>query len=283
MKVLTAGALLFLSVLAATAQVTVDVILEQEQFLRSESLPVRIRISNFSGQALRLGDVPDWLTFNVENRDGRALPKKGDVPLPKPFSIESSKSVVLRADLMPSFEVADAGRYTLSVRLKLPQLEKEVITEPKTFDVIAGTTIWEHDFGVPGQSPPEARKYILQQATFLKQPRLYARVSDVSDTRVFKVVALGMIVSFAAPEAKLDRSSNLHVLFQNGAHTFLYAVITPDGEKIIQQTHEFAGSRPHLRAEDDGRVTIFGGKRRILLSDLPPPRVANTNDASERK
>jgi hypothetical protein len=102
----------------------------------------------------------------------------------------------------------------------------------------------------------------------------------VSEAKVFRVAPLGVLLSFTTPEAQIDRSSNLHVLFQDRARSFSYCVIAPDGEVIIRQTHDYADTRPRLRPEDDGRIIVSGGQRRILLSDFPPPRVANTNDTS---
>ena len=270
--------------LASVAQVNVEVVFDQEQFLRSESLPVRVRISNFSGQALRLGDEPDWLSFTVNGEEGKALAKSGAIPLPKLFTIESAKTVSLRVDLMPYFELNEAGRYNVSVRVRVPQLEKELAAGPKRFDIISGAKLWEKEIGVPGVTPPVVRKYALQQATFLKQARLYVRVTDAGEATVFRVLQLGTLTSFSTPEATVDNVSQLHVLFQTAQRSFSYAIITPDGEQIIRQTYDIAdASRPRLRAEDDGRVIVNGGARRILLSDLPPPRVAQTNDVVERK
>ena len=73
----------------ATAQVTVEITTEQDQFLPAESLPLAVRITNRSGQDLRLGG-PDWLTFSVEARDGLVVPKLGDVPIEGGFVLESS-------------------------------------------------------------------------------------------------------------------------------------------------------------------------------------------------
>src|SRR6185369_15402140 len=179
---------------------------------------------------------------------------------------------------------AEAGRFSISARLRVPGLEKEFIAEPKWIAIVSGLMVWEREFGVPGETPPEVRKYTLQQATFLKQPRLYARVTDVSESKVFRVVQLGPIVSFTANnlETQLDKSSNLHVLFQSGANSFVYCVVAADGVQLIRQMHEQTSTRPHLKVEPDGRVLVNGGQRKILLSDLPPPRVANTNEASAR-
>lgn len=252
--------------------------------MRSESLPIRLRITNLSGQPLRLGDQPDWLNFTIESREGTPLKKTGEVPMPKPFTIESSKTVSLSTDLMPHFNLSEPGHYSLKAKIKIPQLEKELTTTPRTFDVISGSKVWEREVGVPGTTPPEVRRFALQQATFLKQLRLYVRVTDEKELTVFRVLLLGTLTSFSTPEAVVDGSSQLHVLFQNGPRSFIYSVINPDGEQLIRQTWDYTGeSRPRLRSESDGRVIVSGGVRRILLSDLPPPRVANTDDKSQSK
>ncbi len=256
----------------ALAQVNVEVVFDQEQFLRSESVSLRVRISNFSGQTLRMGGEPDWLRFSVTGEDGKDLPKSGRIPLPKPFSLESAKTVSLGTDLMPYYELSAAGHYKVSARLRVPELEQEVAAKPQGFDIISGTKLWEKEVGVPGTTPPVVRKYALQQATFLKQSRLYARVTDASEATVLRIIPLGVPTSFSTPETQVDKSSNLHVIFQNGQRGYSYSLITPDGEQIIRQRFEIVGSsRPRLRPEEDGRVTVQGGERRVSLTDLPPP------------
>jgi hypothetical protein len=274
------------SLLSTVAQVNVELVLDQEQFLRSESLPVRVRISNFSGQTLKLGEDQDWLAFNITDENGKAIFRSAELPRTKPFEIESTKTVSLRLDLMPVFDLSKVGHYSATARVRFPQLQKEIVTESKGLDVIAGTDLWKREFGVPGQTPPEVRQYTLQVANLSKENHLYARVTDEKGGRVYRVLSLGPVMSFSPNtiEAQLDGSSNLHVLFQNYKNTFIYSVIAPDGEQIIRQTHEFLGdSRPHLRVEAESRIRVHGGQRRILLSDLPPSRVANTNEISERK
>jgi hypothetical protein len=253
-------------------QVVLDVSLEQEGFLRDESLPIKVRVSNSSGQTLHLGQEPDWLTFEIQDSEGRDVRERGKVPLADPFELESAKVASLRTDLMPYFELSRVGRYAITVTLKVSQLDRTFTTKSKTFDIVTGNTLWEREFGLPATGVPETRKYALVQANLLKDLRLYVRVTDPTEAKVFKVQPLGTLLSFSRPETQLDKSSNLHVLFQAGARNFLYLVISPDADIVLRQTYEYyGGSRPALRLGDETGVYVAGGRRRVLLSDLPPP------------
>src|SRR5690606_24429121 len=123
------------------------------------------------------------------------------------FSVESSKTASLRTDLMPHFDLGEPGHYSIRARVKVPQLGQELATATKTFDIVTGTKIWEKEVGKPGTDPLVVRKFALQQATFLKQLRLYVRVTDANEAKVYRVLPLGTLLSFSAPEPAIDRSS----------------------------------------------------------------------------
>lgn len=276
-KILSALALLVLAA-GASAQVNVEVVFEDVQFLRSESVPVRVKISNFSGQALRLAEERDWIHFVVTGNDNRAMPQKEPMPNLKPFTVEAGKTIAVRTDLAPHFDLNTAGRYGVSVRVKFPQLQKELTTDPKHFDIISGVKIWEETVGMPGTTPPVLRKLALQRATFVKETRLFARVTDANESTVFSVIPLGALPSASKPEAAVDASSQMHILYQAGQRNFSYSIVTPDGDLIVRQTHDITTSRPRLRRESDGRVVVHGGARRVSATDLPPPpATASTN------
>src|SRR5204863_2654674 len=98
-------------------------------------------------------------------------------------------------------------------------------------------------FGVPksagaSNSPPEVRKYMLLEANYLRtQLKLYFRLSDASGK--LKVFPIGPMISFGQPEAQVDRASNLHVLYQNGPHSFSYTAINPGGTVIGRRTYDY--------------------------------------------
>ena len=118
-------------------------------------------------------------------------------------------------------------------------------------------------------------KFILQQANYLKsQLRLFVRLTDASGDRTFRVFPIGPMVSFGRPEAQVDKYSNLHVLCQDGLHSFRYVVISPEGELIVRRIYDYLDKRPRLQPDADGKVLLIGGVRRITPNDVPPSKPA---------
>ena len=256
----------------AAAQVSVEITMDQEQFLPSEAVPVAVKITNRSGQQLHLGAAADWLTFSVESTDGFIVIKNAEVPVTGEFDLESSQIGIKRVDLQPYFQMGRHGRYKVIATLRIKDWSASVNSAPKTFDVVNGAKLWSQDFGVPGvtNSQPEVRKFTLEEANYLRsQLRLYVRVSDQSESQVFKVTTLGQMVSFSDPDAKVDRTSQLHVLWQAGAQVFNYALINANGEVVRQAVYNNAGSRPRLVVNEQGDVSVAGGTRRMKPEDLP--------------
>jgi len=119
----------------------------------------------------------------------------------------------------------------------------------------------------------------LQQANYLKQMMLYVRLTDLSEQKVFKVFPAGRLLSFSKPEARIDRASNLHLLFQTGARSFLYQVIDPEGDVLVRQTYDYTSTRPVLRGDQEGKTFVQGGIRHTTATDIPAPSAAaSTND-----
>ncbi len=262
-------------VFTSAAQVTIEVVVEQQQYLPSESLPVAVKITNRSGQTLHLGADPNWLTFSVESEDGFLVIKNGDAPVVGPFDLESSQMATKYVDLEPWFVLNKAGRYHVVATLRIKDWSAEETSQPTFFDVINGVMIWSQEFGVP-LSPdamnrvPEVRKYSLIKANYLKtQLRLYAQVSDPSNARIFKVTNVGPLVSFSQPEAQVDRLGNLQVLYQSGASLFSYTVMDPNGEFVRREIFDYVNSRPRLSVDTNGDLTVIGGVRRLKPTEMP--------------
>jgi hypothetical protein len=279
-------ALVLLTFCRASAQVDVEVVMDQEQFLPSESVPVAVRVTNRSGQPLHLGADADWLTFNVESVDGFIVMKNAEVPVLGEFDLGSSQVATKRVDLQPYFDLKRQGRYRIVATLRIKAWSVETPSLPKEFDVISGAELWSQDFGVPipagvTNQPPEVRKYTLEEANYLReQLRMYVMVSDPAGSHVFKVSPIGPMVSFSQPEVQLDPLSDLHLIYQSGAKTFTYSVVNPDGTILLQDIYDYVDKRPRLTLNPTGDVVVIGGVRRLkpgelpvvkLPADLPPP------------
>jgi hypothetical protein len=281
-SVLLFCALLFASVCRLSAQVTVEVSTYQDEFLPGEAIPVVVKITNRSGQALKLGQSAGWLKFSIEARDGYVAFKNGEVPVPGDVTIESAQWASVRVDLAPYFQLPKAGHYAISASVDVPEWKQQIRSEKKWFDVIQGARLWEQEFGVPKAAGntnalPEMRKYALQEANYLRSRlTLYVQVTDVSG-KINKVLPIGPMISFGQPDPKVDRVSNLHVLYQTGPRSFSYIVINPDGEMITRQTYDYT-TRPKLMADASGDLGIVGGTRRFTHDDIPPLKTSAGND-----
>jgi hypothetical protein len=269
-------ALLAAASLPVSAQVSVEVTQDQDQFLPGETMLTAVRITNRSGQDLRLGREQGWLTFSVQVSGDQVVPRTGEVPVVGEFILESSKVATKYVDLAPYFAADQPGRYSVTATVRIKDWNQQITSPPRNFDVIYGTRLWEQNIGVPNpaappNSTPEVRKFILQQANYLRsQLRLYVRLTDVSGARTFRVFAAGRMVSFGRPEPQVDKFSNLHLLFQDGAHSFVYIVVNPEGEVIAHRTYDYVDKRPRLKPDEDGKVLLVGGVRRVSSTDVPP-------------
>lgn len=212
----------------ASAQVTLDLRMDQSEFLPGESIPLAVKITNESGQQLHFGADPGWLTFGVESTDGFDVVKNSEVPVQGEFDLFSSQAGTKFVDIAPYFQMTRIGHYKVTAVLHLKNWAASIASPPKGFDIVTGVKLWSQDFGVPTASgPPEMREFSLEKANYLReQLRLYVQLTDAAESRIYKVFALGPMVSFGYPEERVDRNSQLHVLWQTGAQSFSYCVVS---------------------------------------------------------
>jgi len=257
--------------LRASAQLTVEISMDQDEFLPGEAVPLAVKITNLSGQQLHFGADPSWLTFSVESVDGLNVIKKSEVPVLGQFDLFSSQLGIKRVDIEPSFDISRIGRYKVTAYLHIKDWAVTVNSQPATFDVITGAKLWSQDFGVPSTNGvPEMREFTLEKANYLReQLRLYVQLTDARESRVFKVFALGPMVSFGYPEEQIDRTSQLHVLWQTGGQSFSYCILSPDGVVLHRDVYDIFGSRPKLNVDDTGDVSVVGGVKRVPASEIP--------------
>jgi hypothetical protein len=269
---------------------SIEVTLDQQQFLPGEKLTAAIRITNRSGQTLHLGDDEDWLSLSIEGQDGSVLPRFGDIPVQGEFTLDSSKVATKRIDLAPYFPLTTPGRYSIIATVKVKEWGNERTSNPKGFYIIRGSHLWEQEFGVPKRATdtnalPELRKYMLQQANYVRgNLRLYLRITDPGESKIFRVIPIGMMLSFSHPEAQIDTESNLHLIYLNSPHALSYSVFNPDGELLTRQTYEITPeSRPRLKMTAGDKISVVGGVRREAATDFPPTKASQIEGDKTRE
>jgi hypothetical protein len=265
-----------------SAQVKVQLLMDHDQFLPGEQLPVKVRVSNNSGQTLRFGDEA-WLSYSVEDTDGTIVMRTGEAPTAHNFDVIPSQWASTGTDLAPYFKLTKPGRYTVVATVKIRDWRRSVTSAPLHFDVITGTRFWEQAFGMPqaadNHNPPEVRKYILQKATTAHDTKLYFRLTDADEVRSLRVFSIGPMMSFSDPQMRVDQASNLHLLYQQGARAYAYLVINLDGDVKRRETYVYVNSAPRLKVDEHGEAVIVGGVRRFADNDVPNTRNASlTND-----
>ncbi|MCL5096448.1 MAG: hypothetical protein M1608_02730 [Candidatus Omnitrophica bacterium] len=256
------------------AQVSVELSLNQEQYLPREPMLVKVRITNLSGQTLEFGKEWDWLQFVVESRDGLPVVKQGEVPVQSEFSLETAQVAIKTVDLAPYYSLTIPGRYRVTATIRISQWGQMIGSPPQDFDIVRGVKIWEQQFGMPmppgaTNRPPQVRKFALIKVAYLKKLRLYFSLSNAPETEVYRVFPIGDVVSFSQPAALLDKANNLNVLYQFGARSYYYLLVSPSGDLLSRQTYDITDVRPVMRPDEDGVVKIVGGVRRPSFDDVP--------------
>ena len=286
--------LLLMLACSAPAQISVEVKLDQEHFLPGESLPVAVRVTNRSGRTLELGQDNQWLTLAVESREGSVVEKLAEVPVEGEFSLQTSKTAVKRLDLAPYFTLGTLGGYSITATVRIKEWGQEVNSRPTPFFIIEGARLWEQSFGVPNSagentnSVPEVRKFILQQANYLRghgrdHLRLYLRLTDATEAKSLRVFPIGQLLSFSRPDPQVDKDSNLHILYANGPSSYNYIVFNHEGELIERQTFDYIATRPRLKPNEDGTIKVSGGSRRFTANDFPARKTDSGPDATKSK
>jgi hypothetical protein len=280
-KIALGFGILIASVYGLFAQVSVEVTLDQDQFLPGETMNAEVRITNRSGQTLHFGRDNAWLTFEIESKDGYVVVKMGEVPVQGEFSLDTSKRAIKHVDLAPYFRFPKEGRYMVTAVVTIKDWNQQITSPPKAFDIIRAAKLWEQQVGIPNppgvtNRPPELRTYTLFQANYLRTHlMLYVQCSD-SHGKIYRVFPIGPMLSFGQPEPQVDRFSNLHVLYQDGPRSFNHTIVDPDGTVLLRHEYDMA-PRPKLTLDAHGDLQVVGGIRRFTSRDIPAPKTAEND------
>lgn len=262
MKLWPLLSLLFALTPVARAQIQVDLKFKRLQYVAYEPVTARVKITNLAGRDIDLRDADGqrWFSFEVTGSETRLIAPNAQHD-EAPLHIEAGKTVTRDINLTPLYPVHDFGTYHVRANLYFADLSKFFYSSAKVFQVTDARPVWQKTVGIPDGQPGagSTRTYSLLSNRFPYHTSLYVRVEDRNSGAVFATYPLGHVISFADPQAELDRANQLHVLYSAAPRTWGYAHIGLNGELLKHSTFMQVKSQPRLRRTPEGLIAVHGG------------------------
>jgi hypothetical protein len=258
--------------LTVQAQISLELEWKERRYLPKEDFEVKVRLVNFSGQNLEIGNIHNWLKFEIETKDGHFIKPLKNLPTQgSSVVLSNSKEAMIPINLTEHFDIVRQGKYLIQAAASFTNQNLYAASKMKKFTIAAGVSLWSQVAGVPmGQGlPPAMVKYDLITARDTARNNLYIQISHVESKRILRAFPIHQIISFADPQAVVDQQGRLNVLCQVGAREFRYNQINLTGDIVKRQTHVFSDSRPRLRLSEKGEVVVLGGSRKLSPDDVP--------------
>ena len=247
----------------AAAQVRVDISFKRRLYVLYEPIIAVVTIRNLSGQPLLLenSDHRRWFGFNIETADGRIIPPINPDYELQPAAIGPGENLSRAVNLTPLFPLRDFGLYRVKATVYASSFGRYFSSPPLPIEITEGRAIWQEVVGVPGaDGRPELRTITLLSHKLSRTTRLYARIEDKENGKVYAMRQLGPFLTFGRPEVMLDVRNEIHILQNSAPKQFLYTHLGLQGEVLAQQAYLESGSRPALAKQEGGSVAVVGGK-----------------------
>jgi hypothetical protein len=259
MKLPVIFSLLAMSAGILQAQVDVSASLPATTFLKYEGIPLRMEITNNSGEELRLGveDAPDILLLRVRDLDNRVMPRTELPFLNEPWIIKPGETSAKTFDLVQLFRISFAQSYRC---LQDVQLAGESYTgNPLMFDVVNGI-----------QEEQIKRRRSDRIFTMISIHRnggdeLMLRVTDFNNTMVLATYYLERHLRFYDPFMEVNKAGEIATLHYASPNQVVLCHFKADGTPIKRTYYEASAGVPvrlHNTADSgfmvEGAVEIEG-------------------------
>jgi len=255
--------LLVFSAQEASAQVRVDISFKRKLYVMYEPLIAAVTVHNLSGRPLLLDNTAEhrWLSFNIETADGRIIPPNTPNYSFPPAAIEPGEKLPAAFNLTPLFPLQEFGLYRVRASVYVAEFGRFFSSPPLAVEITEGRPIWQEVVGVPSEDgKPELRTITLLSHKLSRSTRLYARIEDRQNGRIFATHQLGPFLTFGRPDVILDASNEIHILQNSAPKQFLYTHLDLNGKVIDRQFYVEAGTRPQLAKQSGGTVVVSGGR-----------------------
>lgn len=256
-------AILFVCVEPLQAQIEVGLEIKRRFLMQYEPIVATVTVKNMAGRDIMLSDTPsqNWFSFQISRGDGQLVPPCDPDYRLTPLTVPAGQSVKRSIVLNTVYPVRELGMYRVRAVIYFSATDKYYQSRMIPLELSEGKTIWQHLVGVPegANGAGGTRKLSLLSFRQTDYSVLYARVEDVDSGMVYATMPLGHLLGGIDPNVQVDTQGNLHILQAAGPKTYLYSSISLNGELLISENRYSTTTRPTLRRNAAGAVTLVGG------------------------
>jgi hypothetical protein len=265
------------------AQLSVNIDVKRRTYIRYEPVLATVSITNLSGRDLILedGSAP-WFGFSITQGDGETLlsPRNPGYRL-DPLPLKLGETVKRQVNLVDLYPITEYGIHRVKAVIYSKDYDKFFASRTANLDISEGRLLWKQSVGVPETMPRagQIHQFELLSAHGVSRQFLYCRVSHPETAIVFGCYRLGYLLDGAQFDAKFDATNTLHVLQLIGPKTYTLTQIGVNGEVFGQWVYDAPRSKPFLRNDGTGNLTIVGATRRVAAAknepDAPPAKLSD--------
>lgn len=249
-----------LFVLSSHAQLGVNIRMNQSQYLGGEPILVAVTITNNTGNDVVLASQgrTSWLDMVVKRGNGETASSFGRSSFGA-VKIAAGQSMSKTIDIAGLYHLREPGAYSVSAIVRMTGADTSgFISNRLLFNCANVRPDWSQKVGVPGK-PGKSHEFRVMNFTNSQKSSLYAQVVDCKTGVSIQTLCLGEALLFRKPQAAVDRSQALHVLYLATPEFYVHARMDVNGKFLGRELHKRgAGGDPKLVSFADGSVLVAG-------------------------
>ncbi|MCQ2397419.1 MAG: hypothetical protein MJ106_06965 [Lentisphaeria bacterium] len=266
-----AGVFLIAAILTpfcAFSQISLDLKIDKQRYLRYEPIAVSLTVTNFSGNTLEFGgktpDTQGRIDFQITSASGRNPKLMNKLSNPaNGLTLAPGESRTLQIYLNQYYDMQREDSYSVTAFLNHGRLPRTHTSKQIRVEVQDGLPILSKSIGLPTERKKGLIKAI--QISLLRfadtDEDIYAMRAE-DDVNVYSVFRLGSFIDGEKPQMELDDNSLIHVLLQIRPRLYVYYIFGFEERNLRMRQKRFyvsADGAPPSLNKDSGYLRVVHG------------------------
>ncbi len=217
--------------IAALAQVRVTIEVAHESYLKYEAIPVRVKLTNQTNQAIVLGGIGDTalLEFVVKKAGKSKLKRNGRAPILRNIVLLPGQHKEVEVDLKSHYDMKATVKYDVKATITYGKMLS--MSGAQVVEVVPGMKVTSSERSVPDH-PSWMRTYVLRCWARDGKEHMFLHVLD-KKKKSHGVFDLGPSVRLIAPTIRVNISGVVVVKHQSGRRSFSYTWFQSDETGVL--------------------------------------------------